>query len=53
VARAGLIQGRRHTSNGRAYLEAHVPDYRDGEHYVDTPAVRDRGLVTASGLADV
>ena len=53
VARAGLIKGRRHTSNGRAYLEQHVQGYQDGEHYVDAPAVRDHGLITASGLADV
>jgi putative intracellular protease/amidase len=53
VARAGLIRGRRHTSNGKAYLEQHAPGYGDGDHYIDAPAVRDRGLITASGLADV
>jgi len=52
IARAGLLRGRRHTSNGRAYLEQQVPDY-DGAQYVEAPAVRDRGLITASGLADV
>jgi putative intracellular protease/amidase len=53
MARAGLIRGRRHTSNGKAYLEQHAPDYGDAAQYVDAPAVRDRGLITASGLADV
>jgi putative intracellular protease/amidase len=53
VARAGLLRGRRHTSNGRAYLEQHVPGYQGGSEYVEAPAVRDRGLITASGLADV
>lgn len=53
LARAGLIRGRRHTSNGRAYLETHAPGYGDRDHYVEAPAVRDRGLITASGLADV
>jgi putative intracellular protease/amidase len=53
VARAGLLRGRRHTSNGRAYLQQHVPDYAGGAEYVEAPAVRDRGLITASGLADV
>lgn len=53
VARAGLLRGRRHTSNGRAYLEQHVPGYQGGPEYVEAPAVRDRGLITASGLADV
>jgi putative intracellular protease/amidase len=53
IAAAGLIRGRRHTSNGLAYLQEQVPDYAEAQHYVDAPAVRDRGLITASGLADV
>jgi putative intracellular protease/amidase len=53
IARTGLLRGRRHTSNGRAYLEQHVPGYDGGADYVEAPAVRDRGLITASGLADV
>lgn len=53
IARAGLLRGRRHTSNGRSYLRDHVPGYAGGAEYVDAPAVRDRGLITASGLADV
>lgn len=53
VARAGLIRGRRHTSNGLQYLEQQVPEYADHATYVAAPAVRDRGLITASGLADV
>jgi putative intracellular protease/amidase len=53
IARAGLIRGRRHTSNGLDYLRQHVPAYADAELYVDQPAVRDRGLITASGLSDV
>lgn len=53
IARAGLLRGRRHTSNGRTYLEQHVPGYAGSAEYVEAPAVRDRGLITASGLADV
>lgn len=53
IARAGLIRGRRHTSNGLAYLQQQVPGYAEQAAYVDAPAVRDRGLITASGLADV
>ena len=53
ITRAGLLRGRRHTSNGLAYLQDQVPGYRDAPQYVDAPAVRDRGLITASGLADV
>ena len=53
VARIGLLRGRRHTSNGLEYLRTHVPGYADADAYVDAPAVRDRRLITASGLADV
>ena len=53
ITRAGLLRGRRHTSNGLAYLQDQVPGYLDAPQYVDAPAVRDRGLITASGLADV
>ncbi|HYN10345.1 MAG TPA: type 1 glutamine amidotransferase family protein [Vicinamibacterales bacterium] len=53
VAQLGLIKGRQHTSNGLAYLQSHVPGYSEAGRYVDAPAVRDRGLITASGLADV
>jgi len=53
IAGAGLLRGRRHTSNGLDYLKQHVPTYADSATYVDAPAVRDRGLITASGLADV
>ena len=48
-----FLKGRRHTSNGLAYLRAHVPGISEAGNYVDAPAVRDRKLITASGLADV
>lgn len=53
ISRMGLLRGRRHTSNGLEYLRSHVPGYDEKAHYVDAPAVRDRGLITASGLGDV
>jgi len=53
IARLGLLRGRRHTSNGLEYLRAQVPGYAEATNYVDLPAVRDRGLITASGLGDV
>lgn len=53
IARLGLLRGRRHTSNGLEYLRSHVPGYDAAADYVDAPAVRDRGLITASGLANV
>jgi putative intracellular protease/amidase len=53
IARAGLLRGRRHTSNGLSYLQRQVPGYTESAQYVDAPAVRDGGLITATGLADV
>src|SRR5437773_5750077 len=53
VARLNLLRGRRHTSNGLDYLRSHAPSYSEAPQYVDVPAVRDHGLITASGLADV
>ena len=53
ISRMGLLRGRRHTSNGLAYLRSQVPAYAEAHNYVDAPAVRDRKLITASGLGDV
>jgi putative intracellular protease/amidase len=53
ITRLGLLRGRRHTSNGLAYLRGVVPTYAASADYVDAPAVRDRKLITASGLSDV
>jgi len=53
VARAGLLAGRRHTSNGREYLLAHAPGYAGAEHYEEGLAMRDDGIITACGLGAV
>lgn len=53
ICRMGLLRGRRHTSNGLQYLRSKVSGYADADNYVDAPAVRDRGLITASGLGDI
>lgn len=53
LGRAGVLDDMGHTSNGRGYLPAHVPEYAGAAHYVDAPAVRDRHLITATGLAPV
>lgn len=50
VARAGLLDNRRHTSNGEAYLREMIPGYTPGERYQEALAVRDRGVITASGV---
>lgn len=53
VARAGLLNDRRHTSNMPGYITEHVPDYSGTALYEAVPAVTDRGVITASGLAPV
>jgi putative intracellular protease/amidase len=53
AAHAGLLNTRRHTSNGREYLADAVPDYTGAELYLDELAVRDRGVITASGVGNV
>ena len=30
-----------------------MPDYNEAQNYVAAPAVRDRGLITASGLGNI
>lgn len=53
LARAGLFRGRRHTSNGRAFLESYVPGYESQDLYVETLAVRDKGVISANGLGAI
>lgn len=51
LARGGLLDRRRHTSNAREYLAA--TNYHGAMYYEDAPAVTDGKLITASGLAPV
>jgi putative intracellular protease/amidase len=66
VAHAGLMNGRRHTSNGAEYIPSFVPSYTASHLYSNELAVRDdtrddtrddetqRGtLITASGVGSV
>lgn len=53
AARAGLLNDRHHTSNMPEYIAEHVPDYTGASLYRSVPAVNDRSVITASGLAPV
>ena len=53
VARAGLLNDRHHTSNMRGYIAKYFPDYSGDALYEAAPAVNDRGVITARGLAPV
>ncbi|MGA7257775.1 MAG: DJ-1/PfpI family protein [Terracidiphilus sp.] len=51
LARAGLLDDRRHTSNAAAYLAA--SGYKGAGLYSDAPAVTDGNVITASGVAPI
>ena len=52
AARAGLLDGRAHTSNSLPFLRTNVDRYAGATRYVDGPrAVSDNGVVTAPGSA--
>ncbi len=53
VARAGLLRGRKHTSNSLDYLSKMVPEYSEGTNYIDSLSTRDQHIVTASGLGSI
>ncbi|HEX2445699.1 MAG TPA: DJ-1/PfpI family protein [Vicinamibacterales bacterium] len=53
VIRAGLTRKRRHTSNGKWYVKGMIPEYRDEAAYVESLAVTDGHLITASGLGGI
>lgn len=48
LANAGLLDSRRHTSNGQGFLEMFSPAYKGQEFYVDEPSVADGNLITAN-----
>lgn len=52
LARAGLFEGHRHTSNGRVWIADHLPHYPGEELYQDVPlAVAHGKIVSAPGAA--
>lgn len=53
LARARLLNDRRHTSSVPGDLNAAAPAYSGSAHYVPELAVTDRGVITASGLGSV
>ncbi len=53
LARAGLLHGRKHTSNSIDYLSKMVPEYAEHSNYVNSLSTRDGHVITASGLGAV
>jgi len=53
LARAGILRNRKHTSNFKGYIQSVVPGSADERDYIETPAVRDGSVITASGMGGV
>jgi putative intracellular protease/amidase len=52
LARAGLFEGRKHTSNGAGWIESKIGDYAGSSLYQHVPhAVRDAHIISAPGSA--
>ena len=51
LAQAGLLDNHKHTSNDLGYMKAVSPDYAGEAFYRQEPAVTDKKLITASGIA--
>ena len=48
LANLGLLDNRRHTSNGQGFLEMFSPTYKGQSFYIDEPSVADNNLITAN-----
>ena len=53
LAEAGLLDTRRHTSNGVGFLDMFAPSYKGTPYYEDARAVSDGGLITAEATGSV
>jgi putative intracellular protease/amidase len=51
LAKNGILNSRKHTSNDREYLKMICPEYTGENLYINEPAAVDGNLITASGLA--
>ncbi|GLY12363.1 type 1 glutamine amidotransferase family protein [Pseudobacillus badius] len=51
LATMGYLDSRKHTSNSLEYIKMVCPDYKGERFYEMGPAVSDKNLVTASGVA--
>ncbi|MCL1813381.1 MAG: glutamine amidotransferase [Treponema sp.] len=51
LAEAGILDNRKHTSNGKGFLEMMCKNYKGKDLYVDKLVVVDNNLITATGFA--
>ena len=48
LANFGLLDNRRHTSNGQGFLEMFSPTYKGQSFYIDEPSIADNNRITAN-----
>ena len=48
LANIGILDDKKHTSNGAGFLNMFCPEYKGTDNYIDEPAVRDGNLITAA-----
>lgn len=48
LANMGILDDKKHTSNGAGFLNMFCPEYKGTDNYIDKPAVRDENLITAA-----
>lgn len=53
LADFGLLDNRRHTSNGQKFLEMFSPAYQGQDFYIDEPSVADHNLITANSTGSL
>lgn len=53
LANFGLLDSRRHTSNGQGFLEMFSSAYKGQDLYIDEPSVADNNLITASSTGSL
>lgn len=49
LAKLGLFQTIKHTSNGLEYLKKQVSEYSSSKNYINEPCVKDANIITANG----
>jgi len=53
LAHFGLLDSRRHTSNGQGFLEMFSPAYKGQDYYIDEQCVTDNNLITANSTGSL
>jgi len=53
LANFGLLDSRRHTSNGQGFLEMFSPAYKGQDYYIDEQCVTDNNLITANSTGSL